>query len=120
MDKHLVASGARCSEEQHLDRLMHHFDCADVLCSKDKPVGLLKVRRTSHEWEIIQVQLSPQLQGQGAGRWLLEQVIAEASAARVTLKLSVLKVNPAKRLYERLGFKVVGEDAHEYCMQRAA
>lgn len=117
MDEHLVASGASCSEAQHRERLMHHFDCAEVLCSKGNPVGLLKVQRTLYEWEIIQVQLSPELQGQGVGRWLLEQLIDEASSARATLRLSVLKANPARHLYERLGFKVVDEDAHEYYMQ---
>ena len=39
-----------------------------------------------------------------------------ADRAGVTLGLSVLKANPAKRLYEQLGFSVVGEDAHEFHM----
>ena len=34
------------------------------------------------------------------------------------IELTVLKDNPAKNLYERLGFIITGEDEHEYFMQR--
>lgn len=120
MDRHLVASGASTTDESHLARLMYHFDCSEVLVSNGNPVGLLKVRRLRDEWEIVQIQLSRHLQGQGVGRSLLERVLADAAVAHVDVKLSVLKANPAKQLYERLGFEVIGEDAHEYCMRRAA
>jgi ribosomal protein S18 acetylase RimI-like enzyme len=43
---------------------------------------------------------------------------AEANALPVTLK--VLKGNPAKRLYDRLGFEIVGEDDIQFYMRRAA
>lgn len=116
MDSHLAASGADCSDEFHLARLMHHFDCAEVLTSNGSPVGLLKVRREPEAWEIVQIQLSRQVQGNGVGRALLEGVLTDAANAGVGVKLSVLKANPARSLYERLGFKIVGEDAHEYFM----
>ncbi len=120
MDGHLVATGASISDEHHRDRLMYHFDCAEVLTNNDEPVGLLKVKRQPGVWEIIQIQLSSQLQGKGVGRSLLEDVIADATAAGAEVKLSVLKANPARHLYGRLGFKVIREDAHEYYMHRAA
>lgn len=120
MDAHLIASGADVSEACHRERLMYHFDCAKILTDHDQPVGLLKVKRTAQEWEIIQIQLSPQLQGKGIGRAVLQGVIADATAAGVSLRLSVLKANPAKQLYERLGFVTVGETAHEHIMVRAA
>ena len=36
------------------------------------------------------------------------------------IQLKVLKDNPAKNLYTRLGFITVGEDEHEYHMERAS
>jgi ribosomal protein S18 acetylase RimI-like enzyme len=33
--------------------------------------------------------------------------------------LKVIKGNPAKRLYDRLGFEVVGEDDTQFYMRRA-
>ena len=119
MDAHLAASGASTTDESHLARLMYHFDCSEVLISNGEPVGLLKVRRLPQEWEIVQIQLSSRLQGQGIGRSLLEEVLADAARSQVAIKLSVLKANPARHLYKRLGFELVGEDAHEYFMRRA-
>jgi ribosomal protein S18 acetylase RimI-like enzyme len=34
-------------------------------------------------------------------------------------QLQVIKGNPAKRLYDRLGFEVVGEDDQHFHMRRA-
>lgn len=120
MDGHLAASGVDITDESHLARLTHHFECAEVLVSDGTPVGLLKVRRLPDEWEIVQIQLAPRLQGQGIGRSLLEGILADAAVAGVDVKLSVLKANPARLLYEKLGFKRVEEDAHEYYMRRNA
>ena len=120
MDSHLVASGESTAEEAHLARLMYHFDCAEILIGNGHPVGLLKLRRMPAEWEVIQIQLSTHFQGRGIGCSLLEELIADAAAAGADVKLSVLKANQARRLYERLGFEVIGEDAHEYYMRRTA
>jgi ribosomal protein S18 acetylase RimI-like enzyme len=120
MDQHLAASGASTSEVDHLSRLMYRFDCAEVLMRNGIPVGLLKVARDPPEWKIIQIQFMPELQGKGLGALLLHQVIAEAKAANVALVLTVLKANPAKGLYERLGFVVEGEGEFEYCMRYRA
>jgi ribosomal protein S18 acetylase RimI-like enzyme len=47
---------------------------------------------------------TPSLHGQGFGTQLIQSVITEARHAGASLKLDVLKTNPARRLYERLGF----------------
>ena len=120
MDVHLAASGMSATDESHLARLMHRFECSEVLVRDDEPVGLLKVSRLPGEWEIVQIQLAPQLQGQGIGRSLVEQILVDAARAGADVKLSVLKANPARLLYARLGFQVVDEDAHEYYMRHTA
>jgi ribosomal protein S18 acetylase RimI-like enzyme len=118
MDAHLAASGVTPGDVYHEERLRYRFDCARVLLEDGRPVGLLKVARDADPWEIIQVQLDPALQGRGMGRRLLEQVIAQADAADVGLCLSVLLHNPARHLYERLGFTVTGIEDAEYRMER--
>ena len=120
MDRHLQASGASTSEADHLARLRYRFECAEVLLDDGNPVGLLKVSRDAKDWKVIQIQLAPSHQGQGLGAKLLRQVIAEAVAAGASLTLSVLKANPARSLYERLGFVVESESEHEYNMRREA
>lgn len=120
MEPHLLATGADNSLEQHGRRLMYRFECAQVLLEEGVPVGLLKLARDPREWSVIQIQLAPQLQGKGIGRQLLEEFLAEAGAAGKDVVLNVLKANPAKRLYERLGFHVEREDAQHYYMRRRA
>ena len=120
MDTYLSASGACTGYDDHLALLMYRFDCAEVLLRDGVPVGLLKVSRDSAQWKLIQIQLVPKLQGQGLGAELLAKVIAEANNANVAVALSVLKANPARALYERLGFVVVGETEHEFDMLRRA
>jgi ribosomal protein S18 acetylase RimI-like enzyme len=118
MDAHLSASGTTTSHDDHLARLMYRFDCAEVLLHDGVPVGVLKVARDQMPWKLIQIQLVPELQGHGLGAELLAQVIAEADNANVAVALSVLKANPARFLYERLGFTVTGESEFEFDMLR--
>ncbi|MBT2370479.1 GNAT family N-acetyltransferase [Pseudomonas fluorescens] len=48
---------------------------------------------------------------QGAGSWVLEQVVLKARAQGLgLLRLTVFKTNPARRLYQRKGLSIVGEE----------
>jgi ribosomal protein S18 acetylase RimI-like enzyme len=59
---------------------------------------------------IADFQVLPALQGRGIGTSVLRGLIAEAATRRVPVELVVLQVNPrARRLYERLGFRVTEE-----------
>lgn len=56
----------------------------------------------------IAMGVEPAWRGQGVGSQLLEQLITAAEAADIaTLSLSVAAANPARRLYERAGFRHV-------------
>jgi ribosomal protein S18 acetylase RimI-like enzyme len=81
---------------------------------------MMKVLRSDGEWTIDQIQLEPEFQSRGMGTEIVRNLQASAQAAGVRLTLKVLKVNPALRLYERLGFKVVGEEEGIYAMQSEA
>jgi ribosomal protein S18 acetylase RimI-like enzyme len=118
MNVHVLASGGQVSDAHHMARLMHRFECAEILLHEGAPVGLLKVSRDPHEWVVIQIQLVPGHQGGGIGTGLLAEVIDEAARAGVDLTLSVLKANPAKALYERFGFVVERESEFSFDMRR--
>lgn len=119
MSPHLVASGVEQSEAEHLRRVLINFESAEILLQDQERVGLFKVVRNGLNWELVQVQLCPSHQGRGLGSKLVGQLVSEAQAANATLRLSVLKANPARRVYERLGFEVVSEQEHSFEMQRA-
>ena len=57
----------------------------------------------------LAIAVLPDALGQGIGSQLLTQLLAEARALHPGIVLSVRAQNPAKQLYERLGFTVVAE-----------
>lgn len=116
MDTVLVAAGMTPGDETHMQRVLYAFEWAQVVLLAGEPIGLLKVVRTPPVWELIQIQLLPGEQGKGFGEQLLRALMAQAMAAGASIKLCVLKVNPALHLYERLGFVVIGETPDTYNM----
>jgi ribosomal protein S18 acetylase RimI-like enzyme len=55
----------------------------------------------------VTIGVSAQVRGQGVGEILLQALIAEAEHRRIGLCLNVRHDNPARRLYERMGFRMV-------------
>ena len=78
---------------------------------------MIKVVRSKSIWELIQIQILPAYQGQGTATRAIKNLLADANQHSVRVKLSVLKTNPARALYERLGFCVTGESVHSFVMQ---
>jgi ribosomal protein S18 acetylase RimI-like enzyme len=117
MDPHFVASGQLLTRADHEARVVHDYDCIDVVEVGGARAGIIKVVRDAPEWKLVQVQIEPGLQRHGLGTSVIEALLTEAHRHGVSVGLSVLKVNPARRLYERLGFSVVGESDHAYQMR---
>jgi GNAT superfamily N-acetyltransferase len=67
-----------------------------------------------------QLFLLPQYQSLGIGTYLLRALQQEARSKSLQLTLWVLRVNPALRFYERLGFQVIQETAASLRLQSAA
>ncbi|KVV47396.1 GCN5 family acetyltransferase [Burkholderia territorii] len=109
MTEHLQRVGAPIDDETHHRRIATNFDDAVILCDGADPVGLLKVTRAPDEWHVHQIQILPSHQGQGIGESVLRALLAEAARVPVPVSLGVLHGNPARRLYERLGFVVTSE-----------
>lgn len=57
-------------------------------------------------------------QNRGIGTEVMKRLISEAAALNQAVLLSVVKINPALRLYERLGFYVTHEDHRKLYMKR--
>lgn len=81
--------------------------------------GRIFVSREDQRLVLVDLSLLPEFQKQGIGTALLQDLQDEAADCRLPLQLSVLKTNPAKRLYERLGFTTIGDngmyDFMEWC-----
>lgn len=62
--------------------------------------------------------LVPEVQGHGIGSAVLRQLLAEADAARLPIRLDVLRESDAKRFYERHGFAETHRDELDIYMER--
>jgi ribosomal protein S18 acetylase RimI-like enzyme len=81
-----------------------------IVLVDDEKAGWLQIDESNDHIYIGQIYINPDLQGKGIGRFLIQNIIQQAKADGKALKLSVMKNNPAKAFYERLGFKVAAED----------
>jgi hypothetical protein len=54
----------------------------------------------------------------GVGTQLLNDKLQRARSQGKSLELKVVKINPAKRRYDKLGFVVVGEDTATYHLKK--
>ncbi|QLC72202.1 GNAT family N-acetyltransferase [Pseudomonas sp. LPB0260] len=90
-----------------------------LIVEADQSIGFLSLSRDGPHLYIRDIQLAAQSTGRGIGTWTLAQVLAIARArALCTVRLKVFMDNPARTLYERLGFTVVGSDGHLLKMER--
>jgi ribosomal protein S18 acetylase RimI-like enzyme len=86
----------------------------DILSSKSKIIvidghdaGVLRVDEFDTHIHVDQLWILPGFQRQGFGRIILMQILEQSKAKGLPLRLWVLRVNPAKEFYERLGFSII-------------
>ena len=79
-----------------------------IMCGGED-IGRLSVDRYPDRIEIRHIEILPQYQGQGIGSRIISDILNEARELGVPVTLTVLNLNPARRLYERLGFRKVDE-----------
>jgi len=92
---------------QFLERFCAEYSL--ILIVEGQDVGVLRLERGPDEWFVAVLEILPQWQGKGIGTSVLQSILKEAAVRQKPVALQVLKVNPARRLYERHGFRSVGE-----------
>ena len=87
----------------------------DVVEMAGRPAGRLYVARWERELRLVDVALLPEHRGSGLGTALVSRVLAEAADAGKPVTIHVERMNPAQRLYRRLGFTLL-EDKGMYLL----
>jgi GNAT superfamily N-acetyltransferase len=64
------------------------------------------VERKADHWWLDEIAVVANERNRGIGTHLVTAIMVAARVAGMPLRLSVLEVNPAQRLYARLGFRV--------------
>jgi len=81
----------------------------DIIERDGVAAGRLLVLRSDDAVHVIDIALLPEHRGAGIGTKFLRELQEEAAAAGKKLSIHVEIFNPARRFYERLGFKQVEE-----------
>jgi len=82
----------------------------DILERNGEPIGRLYTALWPTELRILDIALLPQFRNMGIGTALIKAQMQKAGSAGLPLTLHVESFNPARRLYDRLGFKEVQVD----------
>jgi ribosomal protein S18 acetylase RimI-like enzyme len=97
------------AERAKADREFDELPVQIVLEAGERVGYLAVVDEPDHVW-LDEVVIVPGAQGRGLGTALVRGVLGDAGARGLPVRLSVLANNQARRLYERLGFRVTGGD----------
>ncbi len=81
----------------------------DVVEVDGERAGRLYVHRGPSDIRIMDIAMAPAFRGRGIGTLLLEALVEEARESGRKLSIHVEANNPARRLYERMGFAQAGE-----------
>jgi ribosomal protein S18 acetylase RimI-like enzyme len=92
---------------------------SQIIVVDGRDVGELAVEERSNELFLSGIYILPEYQNRGLGTTILRSLLARARTSGRSVTLQVLKVNPARRLYERLGFVVVGSTETHFLMKAA-
>lgn len=106
-DDEKAAFCLRQFETQDRHYRMHYPTCEFLLVERDgHPIGRLYRDRRADEIRVVDIALLANARGQGVGERLMREILAEAGAAGLPVRIHVERHNPARRLYDRLGFQL--------------
>ena len=98
--------------------LEEHLAHKRIILVDSKKVGVYAVHITENgDLFINEISILKEYQHKGIGRKILEEQLKENRQKGIRTILQVFKDNPAKTLYEKLGFKVYGETETHYQME---
>ncbi len=103
-------------QREYFDRKWNPAAC-QVIQVEGQDAGVLVMHWQENEGVLELIELLPEFQHHGVGTAVIHDLQQQAQARRLPITLHVLKTNePARRLYERLGFVVQEERPERFVM----
>ena len=96
--------------EKTIHELQKHKDDMRILIKDGKDIGVTTFYEENNQYVVGLIMIHPEYQGEGLGSKIMKEYIDLAKKSNKKIKIKVYKENPAKRLYERLGFEIYNED----------
>lgn len=96
---------------------MDKFEHIQIVECNGEKIGMIKSAEHAQAIHLHQIQLKPAWANKGIGSWLINNLIRTGKEKNKNIELHVLKTNPVKALYDRIGFVVVADEPHKYLMR---
>lgn len=99
-------------EEVQLNGMQSDFDNLpfEIISDRGKDIGVISVVDLENTLLLNYLAILRAYQRLGFGTQLLGKVLEQALDRGIPVKLKVMRVNPAKAFYERLGFVIANSD----------
>ena len=117
MDHIITQLGLDVARQRESFARQWHVAEVRITTSSGEDIGWLQTKTSDSTIFLGQFYLSRHMQRRGIGTRVLQMLIEEARRAGRPATLGVVKINPARRLYERLGFQRTHEDRHKVYMR---
>lgn len=116
---------AQQHQAQHRHYRAYYPDAEWLIVERGgEPIGRLYLDEWPDQYRIVDIALVPAARGGGVGGAILRDLLDAARARGKGASIHVEKANPARRLYQRLGFEVVEDkgvyDLMEWGLDRGA
>jgi ribosomal protein S18 acetylase RimI-like enzyme len=92
-------------------------DRSSIICLSGEDIGWMQVLDAEDRIYIEQLHLLAPYRNRGVGRTLIADIFSRALASNRPVELSVIRGNPAIRLYGRLGFRLIAEEPEKLRMR---
>lgn len=89
-----------------------------IITANGSDVGWLHTTAKDGGLFVAQLFVDGPFQRQGIGTEVMRRLISGAARLNQAVRLAVVKINPAVRLYERLGFQTTHHDDRKFYMER--
>jgi len=90
----------------------------DIILMNGQPCGFCRIDEHDRVLQLVELGIDPSQQNRGIGSMVLSRFIEMAKAKGKAAQMNVMKTNTrARNLYERLGFAVYGENAHQFLLR---
>ena len=104
--------------QQEFHRTHYRPTDISIIVEEGMEIGTVGINQHVDAIWLESLHILQEYQNRGIGSYFVEQAIARATTARLPVRLKVLKVNPARKLYQRFGFVDIEETDDHFVMEQ--
>ena len=100
----------KIQKEKTLNELHKNLQNMRIIIADNKDIGVTTFEETEDYFRVGLIMIHPDYQRKGIGTDIISKYIKTAKENNKRIIIKTYRENPARNLYERLGFKIYNED----------